>query len=149
MTDLAPPVLHICRHDGLDVCVREGSRLEFDLIAGISVVDIPAGNGVRDREEANVAQWEAGEHPIGEADVKAFLRILQQEFLALNLPIHGSGFPGWGPPTLCGQAGLLPEGGCGEVTCDNCVEILVDHEGLAKRAAELEATIGPPLRGAC
>jgi hypothetical protein len=58
-------------------------------------------------------------------------------------PVHASGFPAWGPPTLCGREGPTPPGGCGEVTCEACFEMLRDPRKLVARVDALEAEIGP------
>ncbi len=57
-------------------------------------------------------------------------------------PIHASGFPGWGPPTLCGEPGPTPHP-CGEVTCEKCIDCATG-DGLFARVAALELEIGPP-----
>lgn len=59
--------------------------------------------------------------------------------------VHASGFPGWGPPTLCGEPGKTPQG-CGEIGCEKCCEILCSDGGIAKRCQELDDEIGPPVR---
>jgi hypothetical protein len=60
--------------------------------------------------------------------------------------IHASGFPGWGPPTLCGQPGKTPDV-CGEITCPACNAILTGGcSALVARLEALEAEIGPPQK---
>jgi hypothetical protein len=51
-------------------------------------------------------------------------------------PVHSSGFPSLGPPTLCGEAGPAPEP-CGEVTCPTCNDLLCNPEKLTARLEEL------------
>lgn len=59
-------------------------------------------------------------------------------------PVHSRGFPGWGPPTLCGRDGRVPEV-CGFITCESCLDLLDNVEALGARAKALEAEIGTPV----
>lgn len=56
---------------------------------------------------------------------------------------HSRGFPGWGPPTLCGAEGPVPDP-CGEITCPDCVPIVGSAPKLMARVEALAAEIGPP-----
>lgn len=60
--------------------------------------------------------------------------------------VHARGFPDWGPPTMCGAPGPVPNP-CGEVTCPTCVTIVGDGATLAARAAAVEREHGPPRCG--
>lgn len=58
--------------------------------------------------------------------------------------VHGRGFPGWGPPSMCGEEGPVLQG-CGEITCPNCCGILFEPAKLMARLEELERTVGKPV----
>lgn len=58
--------------------------------------------------------------------------------------VHSRGL-GYGPATLCGAEGPVPEP-AGEVTCDGCLDIIGDCDLLAARVAEVQRTHGPPPR---
>lgn len=62
--------------------------------------------------------------------------------------VHARGFPGWGPPTMCGEGQPSTESPA-VITCEVCCDILGDPAKLVAQVAELERTIGKPtLRGA-
>jgi hypothetical protein len=52
------------------------------------------------------------------------------------MTVHARGFPGFGPPTMCGE-GLPPEEVVSVVTCEKCLDVLESAASLAKRLEEL------------
>jgi hypothetical protein len=53
-------------------------------------------------------------------------------------PVHAAGFPHFGPATMCGR-GSPPVEGAYEVTCPDCLAVILTDDGIAKRIEELEA----------
>jgi hypothetical protein len=57
-------------------------------------------------------------------------------------PLHSRGFPGFGPPSLCGGEGPVASEPVSEITCPACVELLGDGPKLALRLAEINIDRG-------
>ncbi len=72
-----------------------------------------------------------------EMQVKRLGEILaDMNLVPLRTSAHARGFPGFGPPTMCGE-GEPPTEAVVEVTCERCIEIHSSAETLMARAKEL------------